>query len=206
MVLAQIPLVAKLTSVLLFTYSPLLSSILSCIFPHEASPPKQVASTCLPVKAQLSIFPLFTSLHLHAAQEIDSLNPKLFSSGQNDSPSLQEPCHSLLKVLQYCCVWLEHSTSVLISRAYMVTGQTYSRKVDIGVLAVLASLGASIHKVSTLLVYIEKREKDSDLEGKVLVVQNALLKKYWYSLFSCLLCDRVYSPLGTHLVLKSQRS
>lgn len=93
-------------------------------------------------------------------QEIDSLNPKLFSSGQNDSPSLQEPCHSLLKVLQYCCVWLEHSTSVLISRAYMVTGQTYSRKVDIGVLAVLASLGASIHKVSTLLVYIEKREKD----------------------------------------------
>lgn len=49
---------------------------------------------------------------------------------------------------------------MLISRAYMVTGQTYSRKVDIGVLAVLASLGASIHKVSTLLVYIEKREKD----------------------------------------------
>lgn len=139
-------------------------------------------------------------------QEIDSLNPKLFSSGQNDSPPLQEPCHSLLKVLQYCCVWLEHSTSVLISRAYMVTGQTYSRKVDIGVLAVLASLGASIHKVSTLLVYIEKREKDSDLEGKVLVVQNALLKKYWCSLFSCLLCDRVCSPLGTHLVLKSQRS
>ncbi|NWW36478.1 PUR8 lyase, partial [Panurus biarmicus] len=39
--------------------------------------------------------------------------------------------------------------SVLISRAYMVTGQTYSRKVDIGVLAVLASLGASIHKICT---------------------------------------------------------
>uniref|UniRef100_A0A8C9U9Q6 Adenylosuccinate lyase n=1 Tax=Serinus canaria TaxID=9135 RepID=A0A8C9U9Q6_SERCA len=34
-------------------------------------------------------------------------------------------------------------------RAYMVTGQTYSRKVDIGVLAVLASLGASIHKICT---------------------------------------------------------
>uniref|UniRef100_A0A8B9ZAP9 Adenylosuccinate lyase n=2 Tax=Buteo japonicus TaxID=224669 RepID=A0A8B9ZAP9_9AVES len=31
-------------------------------------------------------------------------------------------------------------------RAYMVTGQTYSRKVDIEVLSVLASLGASIHK------------------------------------------------------------
>ncbi|KAL2309179.1 hypothetical protein Nmel_005363 [Mimus melanotis] len=51
-------------------------------------------------------------------------------------------------VLHWCCVWLERSTSVLISRAYMVTGQTYSRKVDIGVLAVLASLGASIHKHS----------------------------------------------------------
>ncbi|XP_039581391.1 adenylosuccinate lyase [Passer montanus] len=34
-------------------------------------------------------------------------------------------------------------------RAYMVTGQTYSRKVDIEVLAVLASLGASIHKICT---------------------------------------------------------
>ncbi|XP_064276241.1 adenylosuccinate lyase isoform X2 [Passer domesticus] len=34
-------------------------------------------------------------------------------------------------------------------RAYMVTGQTYSRKVDIGVLAVLASLGASVHKICT---------------------------------------------------------
>lgn len=90
-------------------------------------------------------------------QEIDSLNSKLLSSGQNDSPPLQEPCHSLLKVLQYCCVCLECSTSVLLFRAYMVTGQTYSRKVDIGVLAVLASLGASIHKVST--VYIGKKEK-----------------------------------------------
>ncbi|NWH25280.1 adenylosuccinate lyase [Grus americana] len=34
-------------------------------------------------------------------------------------------------------------------RAYMVTGQTYSRKVDIEVLSVLASLGASIHKICT---------------------------------------------------------
>ncbi|NXI20814.1 PUR8 lyase, partial [Sterrhoptilus dennistouni] len=34
-------------------------------------------------------------------------------------------------------------------RAYIVTGQTYSRKVDIGVLAVLASLGASVHKICT---------------------------------------------------------
>ncbi|XP_010178059.1 PREDICTED: adenylosuccinate lyase [Mesitornis unicolor] len=34
-------------------------------------------------------------------------------------------------------------------RSYMVTGQTYSRKVDIEVLSVLASLGASIHKICT---------------------------------------------------------
>uniref|UniRef100_A0A8C3XFS9 Adenylosuccinate lyase n=1 Tax=Cyanoderma ruficeps TaxID=181631 RepID=A0A8C3XFS9_9PASS len=34
-------------------------------------------------------------------------------------------------------------------RAYTITGQTYSRKVDIGVLAVLASLGASVHKICT---------------------------------------------------------
>uniref|UniRef100_A0A8C6Z8Y5 Adenylosuccinate lyase n=1 Tax=Nothoprocta perdicaria TaxID=30464 RepID=A0A8C6Z8Y5_NOTPE len=38
---------------------------------------------------------------------------------------------------------------VLISRAYIVTGQTYSRKVDIEVMSVLASLGASIHKICT---------------------------------------------------------
>lgn len=34
-------------------------------------------------------------------------------------------------------------------RSYMVTGQTYSRKVDIEVLSVLASLGASVHKICT---------------------------------------------------------
>jgi len=92
-------------------------------------------------------------------QETDSPHPKLFLSGENDSPPLEESCHSLLRVLQHCCICLEHSTSVFISRAYMVTGQTYSRKVDIEVLSVLASLGASIHKVSTLFVHIWKRGK-----------------------------------------------
>ncbi|KAB1270533.1 Adenylosuccinate lyase [Camelus dromedarius] len=33
-------------------------------------------------------------------------------------------------------------------RAFIITGQTYTRKVDIEVLSVLASLGASVHKVS----------------------------------------------------------
>lgn len=89
--------------------------------------------------------------------KIDSLNPKLFLSGQNDNSPLQKLCYSLLKVLQYSYICLEHSTSVLIFRAYIVTGQTYSRKVDIEVLSVLASLGASIHKVSALYVYIGKK-------------------------------------------------
>ena len=34
------------------------------------------------------------------------------------------------------------------SKAYIITGQTYSRKVDLDILNVLASLGASVHKVS----------------------------------------------------------
>ena len=33
------------------------------------------------------------------------------------------------------------------SKAYIITGQTYSRKVDLDILNVLASLGASVHKV-----------------------------------------------------------
>ena len=32
--------------------------------------------------------------------------------------------------------------------AYVVTGQTYSRKVDLDCLSALGSLGASVHKVS----------------------------------------------------------
>lgn len=48
---------------------------------------------------------------------------------------------------------------MLVFRAYMVTGQTYSRKVDIEVLSVLASLGASIHKVSTLFVHTGKKRE-----------------------------------------------
>ncbi|KAL4658109.1 adenylosuccinate lyase isoform X4 [Arapaima gigas] len=34
-------------------------------------------------------------------------------------------------------------------KAYLVTGQTYSRKVDIDTLSVLASLGATVHKICT---------------------------------------------------------
>uniref|UniRef100_A0A8C5QFE7 Adenylosuccinate lyase n=1 Tax=Leptobrachium leishanense TaxID=445787 RepID=A0A8C5QFE7_9ANUR len=34
-------------------------------------------------------------------------------------------------------------------RAYIVTGQTYSRKIDVEVISVLASLGATVHKICT---------------------------------------------------------
>ncbi|XP_070612176.1 adenylosuccinate lyase [Erythrolamprus reginae] len=47
-------------------------------------------------------------------------------------------------------------------RAYIITGQTYSRKVDIEVLSVLASLGATIHKMCTdirLLANLKEMEE-----------------------------------------------
>ncbi|XP_015274672.1 PREDICTED: adenylosuccinate lyase [Gekko japonicus] len=52
-------------------------------------------------------------------------------------------------------------------RAYIVTGQTYSRKVDIDVLSVLASLGASIHKICTdirLLANLKEIEEPFEKE------------------------------------------
>lgn len=52
-------------------------------------------------------------------------------------------------------------------RSYMVTGQTYSRKVDIGVLSVLASLGASVHKICTdirLLANLKEIEEPFEKE------------------------------------------
>uniref|UniRef100_A0A8B9SAP1 Adenylosuccinate lyase n=1 Tax=Apteryx owenii TaxID=8824 RepID=A0A8B9SAP1_APTOW len=71
---------------------------------------------------------------------------------------LFEGDHSKVKHLIY---------SVLISRAYIVTGQTYSRKVDIEVLSVLASLGASIHKICTdirLLANLKEIEEPFEKE------------------------------------------
>lgn len=50
----------------------------------------------------------------------------------------------LLKLLLNSAYLTRH----LSSRSYLVTGQTYSRKVDIDSLCVLASLGATLHKVS----------------------------------------------------------
>ncbi|XP_056379986.1 adenylosuccinate lyase [Hyla sarda] len=52
-------------------------------------------------------------------------------------------------------------------RAYMVTGQTYSRKVDVEVLSVLASLGATVHKICTdirLLANLKEVEEPFEKE------------------------------------------
>ncbi|KAG8436338.1 hypothetical protein GDO86_007439 [Hymenochirus boettgeri] len=52
-------------------------------------------------------------------------------------------------------------------RAYIVTGQTYSRKVDIEVLSVLASLGATVHKICTdirLLANLKELEEPFEKE------------------------------------------
>lgn len=48
------------------------------------------------------------------------------------------------------------------NRAFIITGQTYTRKVDIEVLSVLASLGASVHKICTdirLLANLKEMEE-----------------------------------------------
>jgi adenylosuccinate lyase len=40
------------------------------------------------------------------------------------------------------------------SYSYPVTGQTYSRKIDIDVLSPLASMGATVHKIATDIRYV----------------------------------------------------
>lgn len=47
---------------------------------------------------------------------------------------------------------------------YAVTGQTYSRKVDIECLNVLSSLGATIHKVSLELIHFFSQLRDKPLK------------------------------------------
>ena len=37
----------------------------------------------------------------------------------------------------------------MICSSFVITGQTYTRKVDLEVLSVLSSLGASVHKICT---------------------------------------------------------
>ncbi|XP_072277261.1 adenylosuccinate lyase isoform X1 [Pyxicephalus adspersus] len=59
------------------------------------------------------------------------------------------------------------TTMAGFKRAYIVTGQTYSRKVDIEVLSVLASLGATVHKICTdirLLANLKELEEPFEKE------------------------------------------
>lgn len=57
----------------------------------------------------------------------------------------QNRAASLNRSQKLTCLQLNY---VVQNRAYLVTGQTYSRKVDIDCLSCLASLGATVHKVS----------------------------------------------------------
>ncbi|KAM5148677.1 adenylosuccinate lyase [Mantella aurantiaca] len=59
------------------------------------------------------------------------------------------------------------TTMAGFKRAYIVTGQTYSRKVDVEVLSVLASLGATVHKICTdirLLANLKELEEPFEKE------------------------------------------
>uniref|UniRef100_A0A673MYP2 Adenylosuccinate lyase n=1 Tax=Sinocyclocheilus rhinocerous TaxID=307959 RepID=A0A673MYP2_9TELE len=60
-----------------------------------------------------------------------------------------------------------HSSTYFHTRSYLVTGQTYSRKVDIDSLCVLASLGATVHKICTdirLLANLKEIEEPFEKE------------------------------------------
>ena len=41
------------------------------------------------------------------------------------------------------------ATFAKFEKCYLVTGQTYTRKVDLDILSALSSLGASVHKMCT---------------------------------------------------------
>ena len=37
----------------------------------------------------------------------------------------------------------------MLNRSFIITGQTYTRKVDLDIVSILGSLGASVHKICT---------------------------------------------------------
>ena len=75
-------------------------------------------------------------------------------------------------------------------RSYLVTGQTYSRKVDIDSLSCLASLGATIHKVSGRLLGIALRMSppSGGLSTLHLYMNPAKIIQKW-KYISIVLCD-----------------
>lgn len=49
--------------------------------------------------------------------------------------------------LQSCWLSVQCLPSVLVLSSFIVTGQTYSRKVDLNVLSALGGVGSTVHKV-----------------------------------------------------------
>lgn len=50
-------------------------------------------------------------------------------------------------------------------KCYLVTGQTYSRKVDVECLNVLSSLGSTVHKVKGYLYFIFKKSIEYSIQN-----------------------------------------
>jgi adenylosuccinate lyase len=48
----------------------------------------------------------------------------------------------------------ESISTCTLFRAFIICGQTYTRKLDIEVVSVLSSFGATIHKVISDLIYL----------------------------------------------------
>ena len=206
--LAQIPLAAKLTYVLLLTYFPLPSSLPSCSFPQETSPPKRVTSTCLPVKAWLSIFPPFFSLPSACCpKKLTAWIQSCFHQGRMTALHFKShviPCSKSCSTI--VSVW---STQLLC----LFLGLIWSQGRPIVARWILKSclcwpvLGHLYTRWAPYLYTLGRGGSILALEEKVLMVQNAVLKKYsLVFLVHDPLCDHVNSLLGTCLVIKPQRS
>jgi len=63
------------------------------------------------------------------------------------------------------------------SRAYMVTGQTYSRKVDADVMSRLSSLGATAHKIATDIRLLASRKEVEEPFEKTQIGSSAMAYK-----------------------------
>lgn len=78
---------------------------------------------------------LTTLMTIHKINAMKNQNVKCYIFPLAISKPLLAKCNLIINLVFYF-------------RTYMVCGQTYSRKVDVDCLNVLASLGASVHKVS----------------------------------------------------------